>query len=62
MGTGIVTYRKTMKAVNLKKLFGNLEKEFDMEHACPCKEWCDCWDKFKEKWVSKQKIQKNNEE
>lgn len=26
-----------------------VEKEFDMQHACGCPEWCDCWKKFKKR-------------
>lgn len=28
----------------------DLERTFDMEHACGCDKWCDCYARFKKKW------------
>ena len=36
-----------MKTKELDILFKEIEQCFDMEHACLCTEWCDCWKRFK---------------
>ena len=37
----------------LKSLFERIEKEFKMEHACDCNDWCNCWEIFKSKELEK---------
>ena len=36
-----------MKTWEVDILLKEIEKCFDMKHACGCTEWCDCWEKFK---------------
>lgn len=31
----------------IEEVLKRTELTFNVEHACECDEWCDCWDKFK---------------
>jgi len=45
-------YKRELKKVKkkpLEKILKEIEKKFDMQYACSCPEWCDCWEKFKER-------------
>jgi len=33
--------------MNLDELFNKIECEFDMQQACGCPKWCNCWEDFK---------------
>ena len=36
-----------MKKEELEIVFLHIEKEMDMQQACDCSTWCDCWKKLK---------------
>ena len=35
---------------NIEELFAEVERKFNMEHACECPEWCVCWKELKKKY------------
>ncbi len=42
-----LAYLTKKAALEARKVFEQIEKKFDMEHACRCSDWCNCWEHFK---------------